>query len=89
MLQLNKESNDKIKELIEGNLTLTKENKAQEYELDCLKMELEKAKNENEFYFKEKSKVEEEYYNLHKEHNLLKHREAKLDRLTYGKLKKK
>ena len=89
LLQINRESKEKIKELTEGNLNLTKENKAQEYELECLKIELEKAKNENAFYFKEKSKVEEEYYNLNKEHNLLKHREAKLDRLTYGKLKKK
>ena len=78
-----------IKELIEGNLQLTKDNKAQQYELECLQLELQKAKNENEFYFKEKNTVENEYYNLNKEHNLLKHREAKLDRLTYGKLKKK
>lgn len=89
LLNINKDSKDKIKELIEGNLQLTKDNKAQQYELECLQLELQKAKNENEFYFKEKSKVENEYYNLNKEHNLLKHREAKLDRLTYGKLKKK
>ena len=89
LLTINKDSKDKIKELIEGNLQLTKDNKAQEYELECLQLELQKAKNENEFYFKEKRKVENEYYNLNKEHNLLKHREAKLDRLTYGKLKKK
>ena len=89
LLNINKNSKDKIKELIEGNLQLTKDNKAQQYELECLQLELQKAKNENEFYFKEKSKVENEYYNLNKEHNLLKHREAKLDRLTYGKLKKK
>lgn len=84
-----KENKDQISKLMEDNLKLRNDNKKAKHDIECVKEELERVKKENMCYFKKRNEIEEDLARLSKEHNAIKKREKQLNRLTYGKLKKK
>ena len=85
----NRAVKDKLHTLMDVNYVLTNEYNEKQHQIQQLRIEIERIKNENVFYINEKKKYENNYYTLNKEHNVLQHREAKLNRITNGKLSKK
>ena len=85
----NRAIKDKIQRLMDVHYMLTNEHNEKQHQIDQLRNEIQRIKNENVVYINEKNKYENSYYTLHKQHNVLQHKEAKLNRITNGKLSKK
>ena len=80
---------DKMQKLMDVNYELTNEYNDKKHQIQQLRNEIQRIQHENAFYINEKTKYENDYYTLNKQHNVLQHREAKLNRITNGKLSKK